>query len=258
MVTVFPVEGLKVYPAEPTIWLNVVPLVLPSTDSVSVRVLQAEDGGRSSVTEPMDCAEPRFDGQRLRVGGAVRALPVGAGVAVTRSAPESGGVAARRDRLVQRQVRRRGDAGAGERDGQRAARGARRHGERAGRRAAAGRGEGDLDRAGAARGDRAAAVVGLAERAGDGDRARPRRARVPGLEIVTAWAALVLPEARSPKDRLVGEAASAPGCTGLGNAVSTGVVLQPELPLPRLKVKAPETSPGSCSCTSRARRCRSR
>jgi hypothetical protein len=37
---------LKVYPAEPTIWLKVDPLVLPSTDSVSVRVDQALDGGR--------------------------------------------------------------------------------------------------------------------------------------------------------------------------------------------------------------------
>src|SRR5580692_11637151 len=27
-----PLDGLKVYPADPTIWLNVVPLVLPSTD----------------------------------------------------------------------------------------------------------------------------------------------------------------------------------------------------------------------------------
>ena len=59
IVTVLPVDGLKVYPAEPTSWLNVVPLVLPSTDSVSVRVVHAEDGGRSSVTEPIDCAEPR-------------------------------------------------------------------------------------------------------------------------------------------------------------------------------------------------------
>ncbi len=47
------------YPADPTSWLNVVPLVLPRTDSVCVRVLQADDGGRSSVTDPMDCTEPR-------------------------------------------------------------------------------------------------------------------------------------------------------------------------------------------------------
>jgi hypothetical protein len=41
IVTVLPVDGLKVYPAEPTTWLNDVPLVLPRTDSVSVRVLHA-------------------------------------------------------------------------------------------------------------------------------------------------------------------------------------------------------------------------
>jgi hypothetical protein len=50
MVTVLPVAGLKVYPAEPTIWLNDDPLVLPSTDSVSAPVLHALDGGRASVT----------------------------------------------------------------------------------------------------------------------------------------------------------------------------------------------------------------
>ncbi len=33
--------------------------MLPRTDSVSVRVLHAEDGGRSSVTEPIDWVEPR-------------------------------------------------------------------------------------------------------------------------------------------------------------------------------------------------------
>ena len=59
IVTVLPLEGLKVYPADPTSWLNVEPLVLPRTDSVSVRVLQADDGGRSSVTDPIDCVEPR-------------------------------------------------------------------------------------------------------------------------------------------------------------------------------------------------------
>ena len=87
IVTVLPVDGLKVYPAEPTIWLNDVPLVLPSTDSVSVRVLHAVDGGRSSVTEPIDCAEPEVDGEGLRVPRAVGALPVGAGVAVGRRWP---------------------------------------------------------------------------------------------------------------------------------------------------------------------------
>ena len=59
IVTVLPVDGLKVYPAEPTSWVNVESLVLPSTDSVSVRVLHADDGGRSSVTDPIDCVEPR-------------------------------------------------------------------------------------------------------------------------------------------------------------------------------------------------------
>ena len=33
---------------------------MPSTDSVCVRVAQAVAGGRSSVTDPIDCAEPRF------------------------------------------------------------------------------------------------------------------------------------------------------------------------------------------------------
>ena len=58
MVTVLPVDGLKVYPAEATIWLNVVPLVLPRTDRVSVRVAQAVAGGRSRVIDPMGEAEP--------------------------------------------------------------------------------------------------------------------------------------------------------------------------------------------------------
>ena len=63
-------------------------------------------------------------------------------------------------------------------------------------------------------------------------------ALLPGLVMVTDWAALVLPDARSPKERLAADAVSAPGCAGSGNDVSTGVVLQPELPLPRLKAKA--------------------
>ena len=53
------VDGLKVYPADPTIWVNVVLLVLPSTDSVSVRVLHADDGGRSRVIDPIDWTDPR-------------------------------------------------------------------------------------------------------------------------------------------------------------------------------------------------------
>jgi hypothetical protein len=59
IVTVLPVEGLKVYPFDPTSWLNVESLVEPSTDSVSVLVAQAEEGGRSSVTDPIDWTEPR-------------------------------------------------------------------------------------------------------------------------------------------------------------------------------------------------------
>ena len=54
IVTVFPVAGLKVYPAEAAIWLNEVPFVLPSTDSVWVLVAHADDGGKSSVTDPID------------------------------------------------------------------------------------------------------------------------------------------------------------------------------------------------------------
>src|ERR1700735_905493 len=60
IVTVLPVAGLNVYPAEATIWVNVEPFVLPSTDRVSVRVDHAVAGGRFSVIDPMVCAEPRF------------------------------------------------------------------------------------------------------------------------------------------------------------------------------------------------------
>jgi hypothetical protein len=60
IVTVLPVDGLNVYPADPTIWLNVESLVLPSTDRVSVRVLQAEEFGRSRVIDPIDWTDPRF------------------------------------------------------------------------------------------------------------------------------------------------------------------------------------------------------
>ena len=69
-------------------------------------------------------------------------------------------------------------------------------------------------------------------------------ALVPGFDTVTACAELVDPAATSPNDRLAGEAVSAPGCTGSGKVVSTGVVLQPELPLPWLKVKAPDVLDG--------------
>ena len=46
-------------PNEATSWLNVVPSPLPSTDSVSVRVAHAVEGGRSRVSEPIGCTEPR-------------------------------------------------------------------------------------------------------------------------------------------------------------------------------------------------------
>ena len=59
IVAVLPVEGLNVYPAGPAIWLNVEPLALPSTDSVSVRVDHADDGGRSSVRDPIGYVAPR-------------------------------------------------------------------------------------------------------------------------------------------------------------------------------------------------------
>ena len=101
--------------------------------------------------------------------------------------------------------------------------------------AAAGRGELDADRAGAARGDELPQVLvwlngplTLTE--------ETEAALVPGLVTVTVCAALVDPDATSPNDRLDVESVSEPGCTGFGKAVSTGVVLQPELPLPRLKV----------------------
>jgi len=53
---------------------------------------------------------------------------------------------------------------------------------------------------------------------------------------MTGWAALVTRSSRQPNGRLAGDAVSEPGCAGSGNAVSTGGVLQPEFPLPRLKV----------------------
>ncbi len=61
-------------------------------------------------------------------------------------------------------------------------------------------------------------------------------ALLPGFVTVTDCAALVDPAATSPNDRVDGDAVSAPGWAGFGKAVSTGVVLQPELPLPRSKV----------------------
>ena len=61
-------------------------------------------------------------------------------------------------------------------------------------------------------------------------------ALVPGLVTVTVWAALVDPEFTSPNERVDADEVSVPAWTGAGKVVSTGVVLQPELPLPRLKV----------------------
>ena len=105
IVTVLPVDGLKVYPADPTSWLNVVPLVLPRTDSVSVLV--APGGGRRQVERdrPDGLGRAQVDRDGLRVPGAVAALPVAAGVAVG----DVGGhvrlvVGAGRDRLVEREV----------------------------------------------------------------------------------------------------------------------------------------------------------
>jgi len=42
-------------------------------------------------------------------------------------------------------------------------------------------------------------------------------ALLPGFDTVTVCAALVDPDARSPNDRLDGDAASAPGCAGWGS-----------------------------------------
>lgn len=64
-------------------------------------------------------------------------------------------------------------------------------------------------------------------------------ALLPGLLMVTACAELVDPTFWSPNDRLDGEAVSAPGVAWLGKVVRVGVVLQPELPDPRLKVNVP-------------------
>ncbi len=49
IVTVLPVEGLNVYPADPTIVANVEPSALPRTDRVWVLVPHELDGGRSST-----------------------------------------------------------------------------------------------------------------------------------------------------------------------------------------------------------------
>ena len=59
IVTVFPVDGLKVYAAEPTMVLNVVPSVLPRTERVCVRVAQDVDGGRSRTMRATALLLPR-------------------------------------------------------------------------------------------------------------------------------------------------------------------------------------------------------
>src|SRR5579875_603526 len=64
-------------------------------------------------------------------------------------------------------------------------------------------------------------------------------ALLPGLAMVTVWAAELVPVFTSPKARLAGVAVSAPATTGLGKVVSTGVVLQPELPGPAFSVNVP-------------------
>jgi hypothetical protein len=59
IVTVLPVEGLNVYPADATIVAKLEASVLPWTDSVWVRVLHELDGGRSSTIRLKLLAAPR-------------------------------------------------------------------------------------------------------------------------------------------------------------------------------------------------------
>jgi hypothetical protein len=59
IVAVLPVEGLNVYPADPTIVEKSDPSVLPWTDSVWVRVVYEDDGGRSSTIRLKLLAAPR-------------------------------------------------------------------------------------------------------------------------------------------------------------------------------------------------------
>src|SRR3954454_7395620 len=59
MVTVLPVAGLNVYPADPATVVYEDPLVEPRTDSVWVRVCHAAAGGSLSTTRPTVAAEPR-------------------------------------------------------------------------------------------------------------------------------------------------------------------------------------------------------
>lgn len=58
-VAVFPLEGLKVYPAEDLSVLKVEPFVEPRTERVSVRVAHAAAGGSFSTRRPTVWAEPR-------------------------------------------------------------------------------------------------------------------------------------------------------------------------------------------------------
>jgi hypothetical protein len=60
IVTVLPVAGLKVYVAEPTSVVHVLLLVLPRIENVWVLVCHTLGGGRSTTTEPSECAAPRF------------------------------------------------------------------------------------------------------------------------------------------------------------------------------------------------------
>jgi hypothetical protein len=57
--TVLPVAGLNVRPADGTAVLNVVPSVLVCTDRVWVRVAQAAAGGSLSAIRSMRVAAPR-------------------------------------------------------------------------------------------------------------------------------------------------------------------------------------------------------
>src|SRR6185503_18617304 len=59
MVTVLPVAGLNVYPADPTTVAYEDPLVDPRTDSVCVRVCHAAAGGSFNTTRPTVAAAPR-------------------------------------------------------------------------------------------------------------------------------------------------------------------------------------------------------
>ena len=61
-----PVFGSNVYPAEPTSVVNVVPSVLPCTDSVWVRAPHDVDGGSFSTTRPIARRRAEVDLHPLR------------------------------------------------------------------------------------------------------------------------------------------------------------------------------------------------